>query len=61
LFPIGAIWLKTSGDEFGYALLEMPLRLYPKERNEKLLAGIQELLRIEFSDPGTMIIDDAFE
>lgn len=61
MLPIGAIWLNTTGDQFRYALLELPLRLWPKENNEKLLAMIQELLRIEFSDPGTMIIDDAFE
>jgi hypothetical protein len=61
MLPIGAIWLNTTGDHFRYALLELPLRLWPKERNEKLLAMIQELMRIEYSDPGTLIIDDAFE
>ena len=61
LLPIGAIWLDTSADHFRYALLELPLRLWPKERNEELLAMIQELLRIEYSDPGTLIIDNAFE
>jgi|ERR1019366_7597319 hypothetical protein len=61
MLPIGAIWLNKTGDQFRYALLELHLRLWPKERNEKLFAMMQELLRIEYSDPGTMIIDDAFE
>jgi hypothetical protein len=61
MLPVGAIWLNITGDQFRYALLELPLRLWPKERNEKLLEMIHQLLKIEFGDPGTLVIDNAFE
>ena len=61
MFPVGAIWLKTSGDQIGYALLELPMRLYPQERNEKLLNMIHELVKTEFGQARTLIVDNAFE
>lgn len=61
MLPIGAIWLRTNGDKLRYTLLELPLRLFSKDKNERLLAMILELLKIEFGRAGTMVIDDAFE
>jgi hypothetical protein len=61
IFPIGAFWLKSPGDQFEYALLEAAIRYFPKDKQATLLGAIAEILKVEFGHPGVMLIDDAFE
>ena len=61
IFPIGAFWLKSPGDQFEYALLEAAVRYFPQDIQATLMGAIAEISRMEFGHPGVTLIDDAFE